>query len=72
MVDRVVSADSHMLVLDEDVLELLERQYHEAYLDLKGAHRRAGVSRLRPESPPGEGVAAGRPGEWTRSLGRGG
>src|ERR1700727_1417057 len=64
MVDRNVSADSHMLVLDEDVLELLERQHHEAYLDLKGAHRRPGVSRQHPDSPPAEGVAAGRAGEW--------
>jgi len=64
MVDRVVSADSHMLVLDEDVVERLDPRYHEAYLGLPGAHRRAGVSRAHQEPSPSAGPAANRAGEW--------
>jgi predicted TIM-barrel fold metal-dependent hydrolase len=51
----VYSADSHVLVLDEDVLEHLPGKYHEAYLDLRGAHRRPGESRANPgQGPAGE------------------
>jgi predicted TIM-barrel fold metal-dependent hydrolase len=66
MVDRMISADSHMLVLDERVLAHLASEYHDAYLELRGAHRRPEVSATNPPPrPPGEAaVAAGRPGEW--------
>jgi predicted TIM-barrel fold metal-dependent hydrolase len=68
MVDRTVSADSHMLVLDEHVLTYLATGYHEAYLDLRGPHRRPGFH-AGDQPPPGASgaaplVAAGRPGEW--------
>jgi uncharacterized protein len=53
---RILSADSHMLVLDEHVLDHLSARHHEAYLDLKGPHRRPEVS----SSQPGDGPA----GEW--------
>ena len=58
MVDRIVSADSHMLVLDEHALAHLAPEHHEAYLGLRGAHRRPGVSASDPPPPP---VASGAP-----------
>lgn len=66
MVNRIVSADSHMLVLDEDVLERLAPALHDAYTGLKGAHRRPGVTRVNfePASDSNDPVAAGRQGEW--------
>ncbi len=54
--DRVISADSHMLVLDENVLKYLEPDLHDTYLSISGPHRRAGIS----PSQPGPGPA----GEW--------
>ena len=47
----IVSADSHMLVLDEHVVEELPAGHRETYLDLPGAHRRSGSRE-------------GRAGEW--------
>jgi predicted TIM-barrel fold metal-dependent hydrolase len=66
MVDRTISADSHMLVLDEHVLAHLAPEHHEAYLALKGPHRRPGLSATNPPPPPsGTRLAAeGRYGEW--------
>jgi len=64
MVDRVISADSHMLVLDEDVLERLDPRHHDSYRGLAGAHRRPGVTRADTGPLPDNEVAAGRPGEW--------
>jgi hypothetical protein len=64
MVDRVVSADSHMLVLDEDVLANLASKHHEAYLGSRGAHRHPGVTRTSGSSPAPDARAASRPGEW--------
>jgi uncharacterized protein len=52
----IYSADSHMLVLDQAVLDDLPAKYHDAYLGCSGPHRRAGVS---PQQP-GPGPA----GEW--------
>jgi uncharacterized protein len=53
---KVFSADSHMLVLDEHVLDHLPAVHHDAYLSCPGPHRRAGVS----TAEPGPGLA----GEW--------
>jgi predicted TIM-barrel fold metal-dependent hydrolase len=53
---KIVSADSHVLVLDEHVESQLPARLHESYLGLSGAHRRAEVS----SSTPGTGPA----GEW--------
>jgi predicted TIM-barrel fold metal-dependent hydrolase len=55
-VDNVVSSDSHMLVLDEHVLEYLPSRLHETYLGVKGPHRRGGLT----PADPGSGPA----GEW--------
>jgi len=52
----IVSADSHVLVLDEEVVKQLPSRLHETYLGLRGAHRRPEVS----SDAPGEGPA----GEW--------
>jgi predicted TIM-barrel fold metal-dependent hydrolase len=54
-VTRILSADSHMLVLDEHVLAHLASRHHEAYLAGRGAHRRPGVSIAKPgPGPAGE------------------
>jgi predicted TIM-barrel fold metal-dependent hydrolase len=55
-VTAIISADSHVLILDEHVLEHLEPRHHEAYLTQPGAHRRAEVT----PATPGDGLA----GEW--------
>ncbi len=52
----IISADSHMLVLDEAVLKYLPAELHETYLGIPGPHRRAGLT----PSDPGPGPA----GEW--------
>ena len=52
----VISADSHMFVLDENVLKYLPSELHEAYLGVVGPHRRPGLT----PSEPGPGPA----GEW--------
>ncbi|HEX5585835.1 MAG TPA: amidohydrolase family protein [Acidimicrobiia bacterium] len=52
----IYSADSHMLVLDQAVLERLASKHHDAYLATKGPHRRAGIT----PADPGAGPA----GEW--------
>jgi uncharacterized protein len=62
--ERVISSDSHMLVLDERVLAHLGVQYHDEYLGLRGAHRRSGRSADSPSADLTEGGVAGRPGEW--------
>ena len=63
--ERVISSDSHMLVLDERVLAHLGVEYHDEYLGLRGAHRRPGRSAADPPvADPTDGGAAGRPGEW--------
>src|SRR5438105_3303026 len=69
MAERIISADSHMLVKDDRVLANLASKYHEAFLeaqagqapmladpdlDPEGAERAAGVKL----------AAAGRAGEW--------
>src|ERR1700759_2447093 len=40
----IISADSHMLVLDENVLKYLPGELHETYLGVVGPHRRAGLT----------------------------
>jgi predicted TIM-barrel fold metal-dependent hydrolase len=52
----IISADSHMLVLDEHVVKYLPSDLEETYLATKGPHRRAGIT---PTSP-----GAGPAGEW--------
>lgn len=52
----IISSDSHMLVLDENVLKYLPNDLHETYLSIPGPHRRAGIT----PSNPGPGPA----GEW--------
>ena len=52
----IISADSHMLVLDENVLKYLDPSLHETYLGIPGPHRRAGLT----PADPGPGPA----GEW--------
>jgi predicted TIM-barrel fold metal-dependent hydrolase len=67
VVDRLVSADSHMLVLDEHVLAHLSPEHHDAYLGQRGPHRRAGVTATAPPPAPPDDEqvgGAGRPGEF--------
>jgi predicted TIM-barrel fold metal-dependent hydrolase len=66
MAKRTISADSHMLVLDEHVLPHLASEHHDAYLGQRGAHRRPDVSAAHPPVAPSEAQVggAGRPGEW--------
>jgi predicted TIM-barrel fold metal-dependent hydrolase len=52
----IISADSHMVVLDENVLKYLPADLHEPYLGTANTHRRAGLT----PSEPGPGPA----GEW--------
>lgn len=52
----IVSADSHMLVLDENVVKYLPGDLQETYMGISGPHRRAGIT----PSHPGPGPA----GEW--------
>jgi uncharacterized protein len=52
----LTSADSHVLVLDDHVLDHLDASLHEAYLGLRGAHRRPGATAADPGSGPA--------GEW--------
>jgi predicted TIM-barrel fold metal-dependent hydrolase len=52
----IISADSHMLVLDENVSKYLSADLHDTYMGIAGPHRRAGLS----PSDPGPGPA----GEW--------
>jgi len=54
--DNVISADSHMLALDEHVLKYLPSGLHETYLGIPGPHRRGGLT----PADPGRGPA----GEW--------
>src|SRR5439155_2934006 len=52
----IISADSHMLVLDENVLKYLPGDLHETYLGVAGPHRRRGLTPAEP--------GAGPAGEW--------
>lgn len=52
----IISADSHMLVLDENVLKYLPSELHETYMKVVGPHRRPGIT----PTDPGQGPA----GEW--------
>jgi len=49
---HIYSADSHMLVLDESVLERLATKHHEAYLGCRGPHRRPELSAKDPGPGP--------------------
>jgi predicted TIM-barrel fold metal-dependent hydrolase len=53
---NVISADSHMLVLDENVVKYLPGHLHETYLGTPGPHRRAGLTPAKPGNGPA--------GEW--------
>jgi predicted TIM-barrel fold metal-dependent hydrolase len=69
MAERIISADSHMLVRDERVLAHLDERYHEAYREtMAPAWRPAPVE---PDDDPTQHGGAeltlpaeGRPGEW--------
>ncbi|HEY2331484.1 MAG TPA: amidohydrolase family protein [Acidimicrobiales bacterium] len=53
--ENIVSADSHMLVLDEHVLKYLPAELQESYLKVPGPHRRAGLTPADPgRGPTGE------------------
>jgi uncharacterized protein len=52
----IISADSHMFDLDENVLKYLPSELHETYLGVDGPHRRPGLT----PGEPGPGPA----GEW--------
>jgi uncharacterized protein len=54
--ENIISSDSHMLVLDENVVKYLPSRLHETYLSTPGPHRRAGLT----PADPGRGPA----GEW--------
>jgi uncharacterized protein len=61
--ERIISADSHMLVTDERVLAHLPSKHHEAFRQSESASAAAAV---KPTEDAGlvTLVAAGRPGEW--------
>src|SRR5271170_6417686 len=53
--DNVISSDSHMICLDENVLKYLPGHLHETYLSTPGPHRRADLSPTNPgRGPVGE------------------
>src|ERR1700689_371357 len=54
--ENVISAHSHMLALDEHVLQYIPAPLHAPYLGTPGPHRRAGLT----PADPGRGPA----GEW--------
>jgi predicted TIM-barrel fold metal-dependent hydrolase len=55
-VENIISSDSHMLVLDENVVKYLPSRLQDTYLSIPGPHRRAGLT----PAEPGRGPA----GEW--------
>ena len=62
---RIISADSHMLVLDEHVLGHLVSDHHEAYLSQPGAHRKAGFTAESGGSGASSDASGDAPkGEW--------
>src|SRR5215471_1062042 len=63
MSERIISADSHMLVTDKGILAHLPPRHHEAFQQLQGppvpSTDEAGQNHRNVKLP-----AAGRPGEW--------
>jgi predicted TIM-barrel fold metal-dependent hydrolase len=70
MAERIISADSHMLVLDERVLAHLDERYHEAYRGHMAPPLRPAPMGPEADAETHRGSAGpslpaeGRPGEW--------
>jgi hypothetical protein len=65
----IISADSHMCDLDENVLKYLSSELHEPYLRIRGPHRRPGLTPADP-GPAGEWDPSPAWRTWTSTASR--